>query len=280
MAKGNRISRKRAVGLFCAIVLVSAVIVVTLAPYIWMLLMSFRTRRDIRMNPGRFLPAKWVLSGYTTVLTKAPFFSWLRNSLIVTFTVTCAVLFTSSIAGYVFAKFRFRGKTALFWILIATMMAPSQVSLIPSFLIINALGLYNTLHALIIPMLVSAFGIFLCRQFCGDIPDSLCEAAWIDGASSFCIYARVIVPLLRPCLAALAIFAFLASWNEYLMPLIMIEQTKNMTLPVALSYFTGAHANDTGAVLAAAALITLPVTALFLALQKQFVKGITLTGMK
>jgi len=222
----------------------------------------------------------WTLDGYDKVLTKAPFFDWLRNSVTVTVAVTAGVLFTSSLAGYVFAKYRFRFKSALFWVMLATMMLPLQVSLIPSFLIINWIGLYNTIFALIIPMLVSAFGVFLCRQFCEDIPDSLCEAARIDGAGDFYIYSAIILPLLRPCLAALAIFTFLTSWNEYLMPLILIERTKDMTLPVALSYFSGFHARDTGAVMSAAALIMTPVTVLFLALQKQFIKGIALTGIK
>jgi ABC-type glycerol-3-phosphate transport system permease component len=255
-------------------------VAVILAPYIWMLLTSFKTHQEFRRNPGKILPINWVLSGYATVFTKAPFFYWLRNSALVTGAVTLGVLFTSSITGFVFAKYRFKGKSVLFWLLMSTMMVPAQVMLIPSFLIINEIGLYNTLYALIVPTLVSAFGIFLCKQFCEDIPDSLCEAARIDGASDLYIYSRVIIPLLRPCLAALAIFTFLASWNEYLMPLILLEQTKNMTLPVALSWFTGFHSRDTSAVMAAAALIMTPVTLVFLALQKQFIKGITLIGIK
>jgi len=152
--------------------------------------------------------------------------------------------------------------------------------MIPSFLIINWVGLYNTIYALILPSMVSAFGVFLCRQFCADIPDSLFEVARIDGAGDFTIYLHIVIPLLRPCLAALAIFTSLQSWNEYLMPLLYIESVSDMTLPVALSYFTGFHARNTSAVMAAAALIMLPITVLFLVLQKQFIKGIALTGMK
>ena len=272
--------KKNSMGLVLAVLFLILAVLVILLPYIWMLITSFRDRQEILRYPGRIFPLEWVTTGYKTVLTKAPFFSWLRNSVIVTGTITIGVLFTSSLTGFVFAKYRFRGKTALFWLMMATMMLPTQVTLIPSFLIINELGLYNTLYALIVPMLISAFGVFLCRQFCEEIPDSLCEAARIDGAGDFFIYLRIILPLLRPCLAALAIFTFLSNWNEYLMPLIMIEETENMTLPVALSYFTGFHSRDISAVMAAAALIMLPVTILFLALQKQFIKGITLTGVK
>jgi ABC-type glycerol-3-phosphate transport system permease component len=266
--------------IFLTLVLVAIAVAVILTPYIWLLCMSFKSTKEISWNPAKILPIDWTLYGYKFVLDHTPFFSWLKNSAIVTGTVTVGVLITSSLAGFVFAKYRFKGKEILFWLLLATMMVPMQTSLIPFFLIINELHLYNTLGALIVPMLVSAFGIFLCRQFCEDIPDSLCEAAHIDGAHDFYIYTRIIVPLLRPCLAALAIFTFLGTWNEYLMPLIMIEETSRMTLPVALSYFTGFRAQNTSAVMAAAAMITFPVTVFFLLLQKQFIKGITLTGVK
>jgi len=274
------LEKKKPIGLILSLLFMAAALFIILMPYIWMLLNSFKDKVELRWNPTRLLPIKWTLDGYKKVMTAAPFFSWLRNSVVVTASVTTGVLFTSSISGYIFAKYRFPFKTALFWALMASMMVPAHVSLIPSFLIINWIGLYNTIYALIVPSLVSAFGIFLCRQFCADIPDSLFEAARIDGAGDFTTYIMIVIPLLRPCLAALAIFTALATWNEYLMPLILIERVSDMTLPVALSYFTGFHARDTGAVMAAAAMIMLPVTILFLALQKQFIKGIALAGMK
>ena len=253
---------------------------VILLPYAWMIITSFRTKVDIRVNPGNILPEEWVLNGYIRVLTESPFFNWLRNSVIVTVLVVAAVLFTSSLTGFVFAKFKFRFKNTLFWLLLATMMVPVQVTMIPSFIIINAIGLYDSLAALIIPTMVSAFGIFLCRQFCEDIPDSLCEAALVDGVGPLSMYVMIMIPLLRPCLAALGIFTFLSTWNEYLMPLILIERVRNMTLPVALSFFSDQHATDMGTVMAAAALIMIPVTIVFLSFQKHFIKGIALTGGK
>ena len=262
------------------VILAAVVFIIILMPYAWMLLTSFRTNVDILGNRTRIIPEKWVINGYRTVLFEAPFFKWFRNSVIVTVSVVVAVLFTSSITGFVFAKFKFRLKNTLFWLLLATMMVPSQVTMIPGFLVINAIGLYNTLFGLIIPAFVSAFGIFLCRQFCEDIPDSLCEAALIDGAGPFFMYVGIIIPLLRPCLAALGIFTFLGTWNDYLMPLILLEKMENMTLPVALSFFTSQHSRNPGTVMAAAALIMLPVTIVFLCFQKQFIKGITLTGVK
>jgi ABC-type glycerol-3-phosphate transport system permease component len=255
-------------------------VLVVLLPYFWMIITSFRTRVDILTNPGRIMPTRWVISGYVKVLTETPFFSWFRNSMIITISVVTAVLFTSSLTGFVFAKYKFKWKGPLFWVLLATMMVPSQVTMIPSFLVINAVGLYDSLNGLIVPAVVSAFGIYLCRQFCEDIPDSLCEAALVDGAGPLFMYYGIILPLLRPCLAALGIFTFLVTWNDYLMPLILLEKVKNMTLPVSLSFFQTRHGNDMGAVMAASALIMLPVTIVFLCFQKHFIKGITLTGVK
>ena len=262
------------------IAVVCVILLIILMPYIWMLLTSFKNTSEIMKNPGKIIPIDWTLSGYVKVLTQSPFFQWLRNSVIVTASVTVIVLFTSSITGYIFAKYQFKAKEFLFWIVLATMMVPFTVTMIPNFLLINELGLHNTLGALIVPMMVSGFGIFLCRSFCEDIPDSLCEAAKIDGAGDFYIYWKIVLPNLGPCLGALAIFTFLESWNEYLRPLIMLEKMENMTLPVALSYFSNQHYNDYSSIMAAAALIMIPVTVVFLLLQKYFIKGIAITGMK
>lgn len=258
----------------------AAVVFAILMPYIWMLLTSFKTTPEIMKNPDKILPINWVLSGYKKVLTRSPFFQWFGNSVVVACSATLLVLLTSSLAGYVFAKYRFPGKDLLFWLILASMMVPFTVIMIPNFLIVNALGLYNSLAALIVPVMVSGFGIYLCRNFCEDIPDSVCEAAKIDGAGDFYIYLTIILPLLRPCLASLAIFTFLDSWNDYLRPLIMLEKVNNMTLPVALSFFTSQHGSDLSATMAAASLVMLPVTIVFLAFQKQFIKGIALTGTK
>ena len=276
MVKRKKFFVLRIVGLLFAL----AVIFAILLPYIWMILTSFKSTPEIMKNPGKILPIEWVLSGYEKVLTKSPFFKWFCNSLIVASSVTLIVLFTSSVAGYIFAKYRFPLKNFLFWLILASMMVPASVTMIPNFLIVNTLGLYDSLAALVVPMMVSGFGIFLCRQFCEDIPDSICEAARIDGASDFYIYVAIILPLLRPCLASLAIFTFLESWNEYLLPLIMLEKVDSMTLPVALSFFSSQHGNDLSATMAAAALVMIPVTIVFLPFQKQFIKGIALTGGK
>jgi ABC-type glycerol-3-phosphate transport system permease component len=254
---------------------------VMIMPYVWMMLNTLKRTQELMRNPFKMLPIKWTLANYATVFKRTPFFSWFRNSVFVTLPVTFFVLLSSSIAGFVFAKFKFPGRRFLFWVILASMMVPFQTTMIPNFLIINRLGLYNTLFALIVPGMVSGFGIFLCRQFCEGIPDSLWEAAFIDGASNITIYLHIMLPLMRPCLAALGIFTFLGSWNEYLQPLIMLENVKNMTMPIALSYFTnGPHIMDISACLAAAALIMIPVTVVFLLFQQHFIKGAAISGMK
>lgn len=264
-----------------AIVLgLSLIAFIVVIPYILMLLSSFRTTSEMMKNPSVIFPIQWTLSGYVKVFSRAPIIRWFLNSLTITGSVTLAVLFTSTITGFVFAKYRFRFKETLFWILLATMMIPSQVTMIPSFLIINFLGWYNTLNALIIPGMVSVFGIFLARQFISEVPDSLCEAALIDGCSNLGLYFRVILPQIRPAVSALAIFTFLGTWNDYLGPLIMLSDVERMTLPLALTIFNTNHSMDLGATMSAATLVMLPVIVVFLMFQKQFIKGISITGMK
>lgn len=263
--------------LMILLILLSVIIVF---PYVWMLLTSFKTNPDIMQNPTSLWPDPWTLSGYVTAVTKAPFLRWLCNSLIVTCSSVILVLFTSTIIGFVFAKYRFFKKELLFTIILATMMVPAQVTMIPSFLIVNKLGLYNTLGALIVPGIVVSFGIFMCRQFIEDIPDSLCEAAKIDGAGEFTIYARIVLPNIKSAIGSLAIFMFLGTWNDYLTPLIMLNETKRMTLPLALSFFTSQHLTDNSATMAVASLVMVPVLIVFIAFQKQFIKGVALSGIK
>ncbi len=253
--------------------------VVFMMPYVWMLLNSFKGKAEI-MAGKTFWPATFIWDNYDTVFTKAPMLSWFENSVITSVAGTVIILFTSSLAGFVFAKYQFKGKNFLFWLILATMMVPVQATMIPSFLLVQGMGLYDTLGALIVPRMVGGFGIYLCRQFIEDIPDSLCEAAAIDGANDMFIYRRVILPLIGPAISALAIFTFLEKWNDYLGPLLYLEDPNRMTMPLALSYFSGQRQSDVGAQMAAAVLVMLPVTVVFLCFQKQFVKGIAITGMK
>lgn len=254
--------------------------VLFLLPFFWMLSNSFKGTKELLMHPKNMLPETVTLAGYRKVLMESPFFTWFRNSLIVSVTNTVVIVFSSALIGYVFSKFRFRGKEALFMLLLATMMIPAQTLMIPNFLLMNTLGLYNTLGAIMIPTFVNAFGIYLCRQFCDEIPSELLESARIDGAGDFRIFSKIVLPQIKPAMGALAIFTFLQHWNEYLNPLIMLNNVEKMTLPLALSYFSTQHASDLSATMAAATLIMAPLTIVFLLFQKQFIKGITMTGMK
>lgn len=272
----NRDFRSRAF-IFGLLVIMSLIIVV---PYVWMLSNSFKTTMETMVDASSLLPREPTLSGYKKVLLESPFFKWLRNSLIIAITDMIIALFTSSVLGYTFSRFRFRGKSFLFMLLMFTMMVPAQVTMITSFLLIDRIGLYDSLLALIIPTFVNAFGVYLCKQFCDEIPRELMESAQIDGAGEFRVYLHIVLPQIRPALGALAIFNFLDHWNDYLNPLIYLSSSENMTLPLALSFFNTQHQTDLSAVMAASALIMIPSAIVFILFQKQFIKGIALTGMK
>lgn len=263
-----------------AIVVLVVASIIVVVPYIWMLSNSFKTTKEAIISPNVLIPSEPTLDGYEKVLTKSPFFSWFKNSLIVTSVNTLIVLFTSTILGYVFARFEFKGKKMLFSILMYTMMVPAQVTMITSFLLIDSIGLYDNLLALIIPAFVNAFGVYLCKQYIEEIPKSLIESARIDGASDFMIYWKIVIPQIRPAIGSLAIFTFLQYWNDYLSPLLYLSSTDRMTLPLALSYFSTQHTSDLSATMAASALIMIPSAIVFIIFQKQFVKGIAMTGMK
>jgi multiple sugar transport system permease protein len=251
-----------------------------LVPFLWMILASFKTAQEIVQVPPTIWPVHPTLANYGTVLSAMPLGTFYRNSLIVTTTVTLSVLFTSSLAGYIFAKFQFFGRNLLFVLILSTLMIPFQVVLIPTYIIINALGLLNTLWALILPSMVNVFGIFLMRQYIENLPSEYIDAGRIDGASEWGIYSRIILPQTRPALAALAIFTFMASWNDYLWPLIVINDQDKMTLPLALAFFNSAHGIRYDLTLTAATLVVIPVVIVFLILQRQFIQGIALTGLK
>ncbi|MBQ3321755.1 MAG: carbohydrate ABC transporter permease [Firmicutes bacterium] len=264
--------------LIFAILLAASIVVVI--PYIWMLSNSFKTTIETLTDPMHIIPQEFTLDGYIKVLTKSPFFHWLGNSVFITCTNTIVILFTSTLVGYLFARFRFRGRDFLFAMLMFTMMVPAQVTMITTFIIIDDIGLYDSVWALIIPSFVNVFGIYLCKQYCEEIPRELIESARIDGAGDFAIYWRIVIPQIRPAIGALAIFTFMEYWNDYLNPLIYLSSTEKMTLPLALSYFSTQHSTDLSATMAASALIMIPAAIVFIIFQKQFIKGMSMTGMK
>lgn len=265
-----------------SIVLVFLIVtaVAMMVPYLWMVVSSFKSNMDIMSGQGSFFPNHPTLEGYFTVFEDAPFVKWMWNSAISAVIITIITLFTSALAGYVFAKHQFKGKRILFMLILATMMIPFQVIMIPTYLITARLGLIDHLAAIILPNLVSSYGVFLAKQFIEDIPQDLLDAARIDGAGELRLMIRIIAPLILPMLSALGIFTFMNAWNNYLWPLIVLNDTDHMTVPLALVYFNGTHVINYNVVMSAAVLITLPVMVVFLIFQKQFIKGLTMTGMK
>jgi multiple sugar transport system permease protein len=267
-------------GQILLVALFTVVAIVFVSPLILMLSSAFKPMAEITRVPPTSLPQSPTLENFRTVLLEAPYGLWYRNSLVVAISVTALCLLTSAVGGYIFAYFDFPLKRPLFILILATLMIPFPVLLIPNYLIANRLGVLNSLLALILPGIVSAFGIFLIRQFAAGIPRDLIEAARLDGAGEWAIFARLIVPLLRPALAALGVFTFLASWNDYLWPLVAINDLDKSTIPLALTFFNTTHAQRYDLVMAAAAMAVVPVLIVFLIFQRQIVKALVLAGMR
>jgi multiple sugar transport system permease protein len=209
-----------------------------------------------------------------------PLVRFYMNSIIVSIAIVFMVLFTSSLAGFVFAKYRFWGKDFFFTMILATMMIPFQVLMIPAYLILVKLGLVDNLMGLIVPSATSAFGIFLMRQFVESIPSELIDAARIDGSSEFGIYARIVLPQMGAALATLGIFQFMGTWNDYLWPLIVITSTEKRTLPIMLSWYSSQHGARADLTMAASILVIIPVLIAYFIFQRWVVRGIALTGFK
>lgn len=251
-------------------------------PFIWMLVSSLKREIDIFTVPPTWIPDPATTSNYVIVWAGShPMARYFANSLIVAMARVVGDLTTASLAAYGFSRIRFRGRDTIFFLYLATLAIPVQVLLIPRFLLLRQLGLYDTLWALILPSLFTVFGTFLLRQFFMGIPQDLSDAARIDGASELQIYLRIILPLARPALAALAILVFVASWNDYETPLVMLTSDSNYTIPVGLTNFTDeAGGFSAGPTMAAAVSSLLPVFVVFLVMQKQFVQAITRTGLR
>lgn len=253
-----------------------------LLPFIWMIIASLMTSREIQARPLVWLPASPQLGNYARLGTAIPLGRMYLNSLLVTIVTTLGILFTSSLTGYGFAKFRFPGRDLLFLLVLATMMIPFFVVLIPVFYIVKQLGWVDSYLGLIMPNIVTAFGIFLMRQFMLGLPDELLDAARIDGASELRIYWRIVLPLAGPALGALAILAFVYQWNSFLWPLVIIRSPRLATIPIGLNSLRvyASNADVINLQMAGATLGIVPVILVFALLQRYFVQGIALTGIK
>lgn len=254
--------------------------VLTLVPFVWMISASFMFDGHASTFPPRFIPDQFTLIQYQRLFERLSIARNFTNSLILSILVTIISLTLNSMAGYAFAKFKFKGKDKLFNLLLSSMIIPAQVTMLPLFLMLKWMGFINSYMAIIIPGLANIFGIFLIRQYCFSIPDSLIEAARLDGANDFLIYRKIILPLLTPVLATLAIFTFLGTWNDFLWPLIVMTDDSMYTLPVALANLMLEHTKDPELMMAGSVVTTLPVIIVFLALQKYYLKGIMMGSVK
>lgn len=248
---------------------------VMVVPFVWMILSSFMRNAEINHAPPALFPHQLYLGGYRLVLANSDFPRWFLNSVIVSVTVVVSQLFMCSLAGYAFARINFRGKNLTLPLLLATALIPFQLTVIPTFLIFHTLGLINTLGALIVPQLTSALGIYLMSSFFQAFPRELEEAGRIDGCSRLGVYAKIVLPLAKPALAALAIITFIYAWNDLFWPLIAITSDKTYTVQVGLATFQGQHRTEWSAVSAGITLTTMPVLLVFLVGQRRFVQAIT-----
>lgn len=252
----------------------------TLLPLLWMVSASFMRPGEANQFPPPLLPAKPTLEHYVTLFTRLALARQLMNSAIVAVGTTILSVIFNSMAGYAFAKLRFGPRERLFRILIAALVIPGQVGMLPLFLMLKSMGLVNTLWGVMIPGLAPIFGIFMVRQYALGIPDELLDAARVDGASELRIFFTIVLPVLKPILATLATFTFLTMWNDFLWPLIVLSDESKFTLPVALASLMGEHVQDTELMLAGAVLTLIPVMAVFLVLQRAYVRGVMMGSVK
>lgn len=274
------VQRRLGRGLLYALLVAGCI--ATLVPFIWMILASFKSSGEIIRIPPTLWPENPTLANYQTIFNdpKLRLERHYLNSLIVAGSQVVMILFTSSLAGFVFAKYQFFGKGVVFGFILATMMIPGQVTMIPGYLMLAKLGLIDSLWGLIIPSATSAFGIFLMKQFIEGLPSELLDAARIDGASEWGVYWRIILAQVGPALATLGILTFMGSWNAYLWPLIVITTHERRTLPIVLTWYNSVHGGRTDLTMAAGVLVVIPILIVYTFIQRWIVQGISMTGFK
>ncbi len=260
--------------------LLAAGAVLMLAPLAWMVLASFKTLPEILTIPPTILPRTFRLENYRTVLEDTGFVRYFFNSVLISGITVASVLVTSSLAGYAFAKFEFPGRDVLFVLVLATLMIPFQVRVIPLYVLASDLHLLDSYAGLVLPGLVDAFGIFLMRQYLQSIPNDLIDAARADGASEPRIFVRIVLPLATPALSALAIFTLVASWESFLWPLLVVSSPEMFTLPLGLAQFSGRFITRVDLQMAASTLTVLPLLIVFLLMQRRFIEGLATSGLK
>jgi multiple sugar transport system permease protein len=277
--RGVTVKSNRVLKITAHVVLFAGAVTMIL-PFLWTLSTSLKELGEVFVFPPTFFGESLRWENYLRISDRFPFDIYFLNSLKITLFVVFAQLITSSMAGFVFARLRFRYRELLFGLYLATMMVPAQVVMIPNFIIMRNYNLIDTHWSLILPALVSAFGTFLLRQFFLTIPASLEDAAKIDGCTPFGVYWRIFVPLSKPAMATLGVFVFMGTWNDFLAPLVYINSQIKMTLPLGLASMQGMYGTDWPVLMAGTVISIIPLIAIFLLAQDFFIKGVTLSGLK
>lgn len=253
---------------------------VMILPFVWMIATSLKSDADIFRYPTDLLPHDPTLTGYRDVWSRIPFGRFFVNSVIFAGGVTLISLLLDSMTAFALARLRFRGRELCFWVILATLMVPFQITLIPLFVTVFEFGWLDTYQGLIVPRATNAFGIFLLRQFFVTLPRDLDDAARLDGASDFRVYWQIALPLSKPALATLAVFHFMYNWNDFLWPLVITSSTEMRTLPAGLTLFMGSYVIEHAVLMAGAVISLLPLALAFILAQRYFVRGVVMTGIK
>lgn len=273
-------TRKHTLGTLCYYAVAVLLALIALVPFFWMLSTSLKSRGALMSIPIEWIPAEPTLDAYTTVFERFPFFQTILNSLFISVSYTVITLFSASLAAYAFTKIRFKGSGFLLGVYLATMMIPTQVTMIPLFVVMNQMGLINHYASVILPSVFKPFAVFMLVQQMRTIPGDYMDAARIDGASVFGIYRNVILPLCVPTLATLAITTFMESWNDYLWPLLMLTDRAKMTLPIALSTLNGQYSTEYNVLMAGSLISMIPIILIYIFAQKYFKNGLMAGGIK
>jgi multiple sugar transport system permease protein len=253
---------------------------VALFPLLWMLSVSFMHAGEAAALPPPLLPAHATLDNYRELFLRAGMGRYLLNSLLVAGAITVLSLSVNLMAGYAFAKLAFAGRERLFQLLLGALVIPAQVTMLPLFLLLKYLGLVNSYAGVVMPAMATVFGIFLVRQYVRGVPDELIEAGRIDGAGELRIFLQIVLPLLKPIVVTLAIFTFLAAWNDFMWPLIVLTGQEHYTLPIGLASLAREHSQDTELMMAGSVITVVPVIVLFLSMQRHYLEGLLLGSVK
>lgn len=272
--------RKTKIANGVTLVVIVAVALITLFPFYWMLITAVKPVEEILLFPPRLWPSEFHWENFINVLKENDFLKYYKNSLIVTLLSTLITVNINLLAGYAFAKYRFKGKEFMFLIMLSTLMIPLQVTMIPVFTIAAKIGIRNTLWGLILPPCAEAMGLFMARQFIADIPDELLEAGRIDGATEFQLYYKIVLPNVKPLISVLVIFTVMWRWNDLQWPLIMVSNEEYYTVQMGLAMLNGNQYVNWNDMMSASLVSIIPVVIVFLLFQKQFVQGVVSSGIK